>query len=84
MNSVPYGYGGRSADISVFPVKIIMSPTCSSRFFVGKNALSATARTTSLSSPGGARTVLHQKENDKGEPRQPPRGASRGGMFRPL
>src|SRR4051794_35372586 len=44
-NSVPYGYGGRIADMSVLPVRIIMSPTCSSRFFVGKNALSATART---------------------------------------
>jgi hypothetical protein len=29
----------------VFPVRIIMSPTCSSRFLVGKNALSATALT---------------------------------------
>src|SRR5215212_8166607 len=44
-NSVPYGYGGRIADMIVLPVRIIMSPTCSSRFFVGKNALSATART---------------------------------------
>ena len=33
------------ADITVLPVRIIMSPTCSSRFFVGKKALSATART---------------------------------------
>ena len=46
MNSPPYGYGGRRADIIVFPVRIIMSPTCSSRFLVGRNALSATARTT--------------------------------------
>jgi hypothetical protein len=29
----------------VLPVRIIMSPTCSSRFFVGRNALSATALT---------------------------------------
>src|SRR5918996_1627369 len=46
MNSPPYGYGGLNADISVLPVRIIMSPTCSSRFLVGRNALSATARTT--------------------------------------
>src|SRR5688572_7300322 len=43
-NSVPYGYGGRNADTSVLPVRIIMSPTCSSRFLVGKKALSATER----------------------------------------
>jgi hypothetical protein len=48
MNSPPYGYGGLSADINVLPVRIIMSPTCSSRFLVGRNALSATARTTVL------------------------------------
>src|SRR5687767_10702324 len=48
MNSPPYGYGGRRADIIVFPVKIIMSPTCSSRFLVGRKARSATARTTVL------------------------------------
>src|SRR2546423_4675772 len=34
----------------VLPVRIIMSPTCSSRFLVGKNARSATARTTRMSS----------------------------------
>src|SRR3954470_451764 len=45
-NSPPYGYGGRRADMIVLPVRIIMSPTCSSRFFVGRNARSATARTT--------------------------------------
>src|ERR1700704_153078 len=49
-NSPPYGYGGLSADMIVLPVKIIMSPTCSSRFFVGKNARSATARTKGESS----------------------------------
>src|SRR5437660_655252 len=47
-NSPPYGYGGRTAETSVLPVKIIMSPTCSSKFFVGRNARSATARTTCL------------------------------------
>ena len=36
-NSVPYGYGGRTADTNVLPVKIIMSPTCSNKYFVGKN-----------------------------------------------
>src|SRR5919202_1292741 len=49
-NSPPYGYGGRSADMTVLPVRIIMSPTCSSRFLVGRNARSAAARTTLLSS----------------------------------
>src|SRR4051794_1433107 len=39
----------------VLPVKIIMSPTCSSRFFVGKNARSATART--IASPLGSYPV---------------------------
>src|SRR3954451_22399870 len=45
-NSPPYGYGGRRADNTVFPVRIIMSPTSSSKFFVGRNARSATLRTT--------------------------------------
>jgi hypothetical protein len=44
-NSPPYGYGGRRADMIVFPVKIIMSPTSSSRFLTGKNPRSATLRT---------------------------------------
>src|SRR5947209_15016975 len=55
-NSPPYGYGGRNADTNVFPVKIIMSPTCSSRFFVGKNARSATARTMTDAPPWTAPT----------------------------
>src|SRR6266446_270127 len=45
-NSPPYGYGGRNADKTVLPVRIIMSPTSSSKFFVGRNARSATLRTT--------------------------------------
>src|ERR1700704_4779675 len=45
-NSRPYGYGGRNADSTGLPVRIIMSPTPSSRFFVGRNARSATLRTT--------------------------------------
>src|SRR3954454_19795039 len=45
-NSVPYGYGGRRADVIVFPVRIIMSPTCSSRFLVGRKTRSAAALTT--------------------------------------
>src|SRR4051812_13649088 len=49
-NSPPYGYGGRSADMMVFPVRIIMSPTSSSRLLAGRNALSATLRT-NLSPP---------------------------------
>src|SRR3954462_11799846 len=54
-NSPPYGYGGLRADMIVFPVRIIMSPTCSSRFFVGRNARSATARTTEPPLPGCSR-----------------------------
>src|SRR5919204_318028 len=50
-NSPPYGYGGRIADKMVLPVRIIMSPTCSSRFLVGRNARSATARTTPSAPP---------------------------------
>src|SRR5215217_8703273 len=45
-NSVPYGYGGRIAETSVLPVRIIMSPTCSSRFLVGRKTRSAAALTT--------------------------------------
>src|SRR5881227_1234953 len=44
-NSPPYGYGGRRADMIVLPVRIIMSPTSSSRFLTGKNPRSATERT---------------------------------------
>src|SRR4051812_22660885 len=50
-NSVPYGYGGRRADTSVFPVRTIMSPPCSSRFLVGKTTRSAAARTTRRTPP---------------------------------
>src|SRR5918998_61799 len=49
-NSPPYGYGGRMADTMVFPVRIIMSPTSSSRPLAGRKALSATPRTTLLPS----------------------------------
>src|SRR3954453_15557244 len=48
-NSPPYGYGGRRAETIVLPVRIIMSPTSSRRFFVGRNARSATLRTTDCS-----------------------------------
>ncbi len=41
-NSLPYGYGGRIADASVLPVRIIMFPTSSSTFLVGRNVRSAT------------------------------------------
>src|SRR3954453_19093676 len=51
-NSPPYGYGGLRADMIVLPVRIIMSPTSSSRFLTGKNPRSATPRTTSPSPPG--------------------------------
>src|SRR3979490_2654259 len=33
-NSPPYGYGGRTADNTVFPVRIIISPPSSSKFFL--------------------------------------------------
>src|SRR5215204_7450466 len=52
-NSVPYGYGGRIAETSVLPVRIIMSPTCSSRFLVGRNTRSAAALTTTEFPPQG-------------------------------
>src|ERR671914_242452 len=45
-NSPPYGYGGRRADMMVLPVRIIMSPTSSSRLLAGRKARSATLRTT--------------------------------------
>src|SRR3954447_6357778 len=44
-NSPPHGNGGLTADAMVLPVRIIMSPTCPSRSLVGRNALSAAART---------------------------------------
>src|SRR3954451_15815403 len=47
-NSPPYGYGGRRADTIVFPVKIIMSPTSSSKFFAGRKTRSAAPRTKTL------------------------------------
>src|SRR5689334_9894787 len=48
MNSPPYGYGGRTAETTVFAVRIIMSPTCSKRDFAGRNALSAIDLTIAL------------------------------------
>src|SRR5262245_16618701 len=50
-NSPPYGYGGLRADTIVLPVRIIMSPTSSSRPLAGAKARSATPLTTSLLSP---------------------------------
>src|SRR5215217_7489159 len=67
-NSVPYGYGGRIAETSVLPVRIIMSPTCSSRFFVGRKTRSAADRTTAETPPPGSR-------------RAPPRDTSRAGSL---
>src|SRR3954464_11247685 len=49
----------------VLPVKIIMSPTCSSRFLVGKNALSATARTTWVSSREHECASGHARPRDR-------------------
>src|ERR1700704_268881 len=61
-NSPPYGYGGRRADNTVFPVRIIMSPTSSSKFFVGRNARSATLRTISIlpHHSGGGPAIGHR------------------------
>src|SRR3954467_15213027 len=50
-NSPPYGYGGLRADTIVLPVRIIMSPTSSSRPLAGRKARSATPLTTCLLSP---------------------------------
>src|SRR3954463_5178296 len=50
-NSPPYGYGGLTAETIVLPVRIIMSPTSSSRPLAGAKARSATPLTTSLLSP---------------------------------
>ena len=44
-NSAPYGYGGRTAETIVLPVRITMFPTSSSRDLAGKNVFSAVART---------------------------------------
>ena len=52
------GYGGRRAETIVLPVRIIMSPTSSSTFLAGRNARSATLRTTSLSSSRRTRRRL--------------------------
>src|ERR1700704_4214922 len=79
-NSPPYGYGGRRADNTVFPVRIIMSPTSSSKFFVGRNARSATLRTISIlpHHSGGGPAIGHRREayvtrrrNAKREPNLP-------------
>src|SRR5205814_1369523 len=63
-NSPPYGYGGRNADKTVLPVRIIMSPTSSSKFFVGRNARSATLRTISIlpHHSGGGPAIGHRRE----------------------
>src|SRR4051794_41845143 len=76
-NSPPYGYGGLRADTIVLPVRIIMSPTSSSRFFVGRNARSATLRTI-LTRPllrefGQDPTVL-SRDNTTGGSRALPNG----------
>src|SRR2546426_11646929 len=65
-NSPPYGYGGRRADTSVLPVRIIMSPTCSKRFLVGKKTLSAVARTIPFPSlqAGATRAAPRPEEYD--------------------
>ncbi len=45
-NSDPYGYGGLTAETTVFPVRIIMLPTSSRKPLIGRNDLSAAARIT--------------------------------------
>src|SRR6266511_3316753 len=94
-NSVPYGYGGRSAETIVLPVRIIMSPTCSSRFLVGKKTRSAALRTTTQLLPGGT-TQRPRKHVRRGKPmacilgppegtvvRQAPGGARRAATHLP-
>ena len=54
-NSPPYGYGGRTADTIVFPVRIIMSPTSSKNPLAGAVTRSAALRTTPSSSPSQRR-----------------------------
>ena len=57
-NSLPYGYGGRTAETIVCPVRIIMLPTSSSTDLVGRNARSATARINGgLFLPGAVRAA---------------------------
>src|SRR5919202_1359 len=65
-NSPPYGYGGRRADITVFPVRIIMSPTSSSRLFAGRNARSATLRTNSSPLFAGAPVAAAGQAGEEG------------------
>src|SRR5918994_5946217 len=55
MNSPPYGYGGLTVETIVFPVRIIMFPTCSNRDLAGRKALSATLLT--ISQPDDSRRV---------------------------
>src|SRR5690349_6324175 len=43
-NSLPYGYGGLTAETIVFAVRIIMFPTSSRTFLVGRKVRSVTAR----------------------------------------
>src|SRR5437763_5369468 len=50
-NSLPYGYGGLTADTSVLPVRIIMLPTSSSRLLTGRKPRSATALINSRDPP---------------------------------
>ena len=52
MNSSPYGYGGRIAEMIVRPVRSIISPTCSKNDLAGKNLLPIDAAA-SISSSGG-------------------------------
>src|SRR3954452_7829634 len=72
-NSLPYGYGGLRADMIVLPVRIIMSPTSSSRFLTGKNPRSATLRT-NWSPP--LRGPAADSVCDRPFPRQPATGVA--------
>src|SRR3954465_2893771 len=76
-NSTPEGKGGRSADIIVFPVRIIMSPTCSSRFFVGRKTRSAAALTTLCAPPRGDPTSPRATSGGR-KPTLSPRGCQGG------
>src|ERR1700733_7346216 len=73
-NSLPYGYGGRTADTSVLPVRIIMLPTSSSRPLTGAYPRSATALIKALWPPGSSPAAGPDEAygptgaNDKWEP----------------
>src|SRR5204863_9621487 len=92
-NSGPYGYGGLIAATIVLPVRIIMFPTSSKTFLVGRNARSATARINwSLVLPKSVRRLTRGLATKPTAPvalgaswnrREPPREANPPWYFQP-